>query len=69
MLHTVKINNFNVRHRIDGLEKPRRVARCAGMVRHRIDGLENSRYTHLCIYRVRHRIDGLEIKVFWVFSI
>ena len=66
MLHTVKINNFNVRHRIDGLEKPRRVARCAGMVRHRIDGLEISHRLDSPQAYVRHRIDGLEI-MRWLF--
>ena len=49
-----------VRHRIDGLEKSRRLSFSTWKVRHRIDGLEISRRSSPFFTVVRHRIDGLE---------
>ena len=49
-----------VRHRIDGLEKPRAIISPLNAVRHRIDGLEKDSKGIWTIGYVRHRIDGLE---------
>ena len=51
---------YEVRHRIDGLEKELLSKDIDPKVRHRIDGLENCDKRSDTALIVRHRIDGLE---------
>ena len=54
------IADWQVRHRIDGLENNRFGNQAKSIVRHRIDGLEKPASYAGGFRLVRHRIDGLE---------
>ena len=54
---------FDVRHRIDGLESHGCSLVQLTKVRHRIDGLEILAFIVRLMNCVRHRIDGLENRV------